>query len=103
MLALTGVGVAIVTPFDNSGSIDFDALGKVIEYIIESKVDYVVTLGTTGETATLTEGEKLLILNYTYDAINGRIPVVVGIGGNNPAEVMHVIKTMPLEKAAAIL
>lgn len=103
MLALTGVGVAIVTPFDNNGSIAFDALGKVIEYIIESKVDYVVTLGTTGETATLSEGEKLLILNYTYDAVNGRIPIVVGIGGNNTAEVIHVIKTWPLEKADAIL
>ncbi len=103
MSALKGVGVAIVTPFENDGSVDFVALGNVIEYIIVSKVDYVVTLGTTGETATLTEKEKLAVLNYTYDKINDRVPIVVGIGGNNTAEVINTIKEWPLEKATAIL
>jgi 4-hydroxy-tetrahydrodipicolinate synthase len=83
---LKGTGVALVTPFTSKEDIDFDALGKVIEFVMEGGVDYVVTLGTTGETPTLSKEEKLSLVNYTYEKINGRIPVVVGIGGNNTRE-----------------
>jgi 4-hydroxy-tetrahydrodipicolinate synthase len=103
MVSLAGVGVALITPFKADFSVDFPALERVIEYVINGKVNYVVTLGTTGETATLTEAEKIEVLNFTYDKVNGRVPVVVGIGGNNTAEVVHTIKNWPLEKAAAIL
>lgn len=103
MVSLAGVGVALITPFKADFSVDFPALERVIEYVINGKVNYVVTLGTTGETATLTEAEKIEVLNFTYDKVNGRVPVVVGIGGNNTAEVVETIKTWPLEKAAAIL
>ncbi|MES2776727.1 MAG: 4-hydroxy-tetrahydrodipicolinate synthase [Bacteroidota bacterium] len=103
MVSLAGVGVALITPFKEDLSVDYDALDRVIDYVMNGKVNYIVTLGTTGETATLTEEEKLAILNFTYDKVNGRVPIVVGIGGNNTAEVIETIKTWPLEKAAAIL
>ena len=103
MTSLKGVGVAIITPFSSNFSVDYSSLEKLIEYLIRCKVDYIVTLGTTGETATLTEEEKIEILNFTYDKVNGRIPVVVGIGGNNTSHVIEQIKTWPLEKAEAIL
>lgn len=95
--------MALITPFKEDLSVDYDALDRVIDYVMNGKVNYIVTLGTTGETATLTEEEKLAILNFTYDKVNGRVPIVVGIGGNNTAEVIETIKTWPLEKAAAIL
>ncbi len=103
MVSLTGVGVALITPFKADFSVDYRALERVIEYVINGKINYLVTLGTTGETATLTEAEKIEVLNFTYNKVNGRVPVVVGIGGNNTAEVIHTISTWPLEKAAAIL
>jgi 4-hydroxy-tetrahydrodipicolinate synthase len=103
MALLSGVGVALITPFANDFSVDFNSLEKLLDHVINCKANYVVTLGTTGETATLSEEEKLEILNFTYEKVNGRVPVVVGIGGNNTAEVIKQIKTWPLEKAAAIL
>jgi len=102
-MGLTGIGVALVTPFNEDFSVDYNSLGQVIDYVIHGKANYVVTLGTTGETATLTEAEKLEILNYTYEKVAGRVPVVVGIGGNNTQEIIDTIKAWPLEKAAAIL
>ena len=103
MASLTGVGVAIITPFSSDFSVDYISLEKLINHLISSKVDYIVTLGTTGETATLTEHEKIDILNFTYEKVNGRVPVVVGIGGNNTSKVVEQVKSWPLEKAAAIL
>jgi 4-hydroxy-tetrahydrodipicolinate synthase len=103
MTVLAGVGVALVTPFAQDFSVDFIALERLINYVITSKVDYIVTLGTTGETATLTEEEKLTILDFTYEKVAGRVPVVVGIGGNCTEEIIEKLKTWPLEKAAAIL
>jgi 4-hydroxy-tetrahydrodipicolinate synthase len=103
MALLSGVGVALVTPFNINFEVDYGALDRIIDYVIKSKVNYIVTLGTTGETATLSEQEKLKVLEYTYEKVNSRIPVVVGIGGNNTAEVIHCLKTWPLEKAAAVL
>lgn len=103
MALLSGVGVALVTPFRPDFSVDFEALDRLIEYVIKGRVNYIVTLGTTGEVATLSEKEKLEILKFTYERVKGRVPVVVGIGGNNTAELIECIKTWPLEKAAAIL
>jgi 4-hydroxy-tetrahydrodipicolinate synthase len=100
---LKGMGVALVTPFLHDCSIDFEALHRVIDFTIANGANYVVTLGTTGETATLSTEEKLKILAYTYDAVAGRVPVVVGIGGNNTAEVLHCIASWPLGNAAAVL
>lgn len=100
---LRGTGVALVTPFTASFEIDYDALGKVIDYVIKDGAEYVVTLGTTGETPTLTKEEKKAIVNYTYEWVNGRVPVVVGVGGNNTSEVMEDLEKLPLDKATAVL
>ena len=98
-----GTGVAIITPFKSSMEVDFEALGKLIDFIIENGIEYIVTLGTTGETPTLDTEEKLDIINFTFEKVDGRVPVVVGIGGNNTKEVMENLQSYPLEKAAAIL
>lgn len=100
---LQGTGVAIITPFKPSMEVDFDALGKVIDFIIENKTEYIVTLGTTGETPTLDTEEKFDIINYTFEKVHDRVPVVVGIGGNNTKEVMENLQSYPLEKAVAVL
>ena len=100
---LQGTCVAIITPFKTGMEVDFDALGKLIDFIIENGIEYIVTMGTTGETPTLDTEEKLDIINYTYEKVHNRVPVVVGIGGNNTKEVMENLQSYPLEKAAAIL
>ncbi|PZP49134.1 MAG: 4-hydroxy-tetrahydrodipicolinate synthase [Pseudopedobacter saltans] len=101
--ALKGTGVAIVTPFNEDLSVDFDSLGTLIDHLVNSGVNYIVTLGTTGETPTLSKEEKIKIINYTIDKVNNRIPVVVGVGGNNTLNVIEELKTLPLDKATAIL
>ena len=100
---LQGTGVAIITPFKASMEVDFEALGKLIDFIIANGIEYIVTLGTTGETPTLDTEEKFDIINFTYEKVDGRVPVVVGIGGNNTKEVMENLQSYPLEKAAAVL
>jgi 4-hydroxy-tetrahydrodipicolinate synthase len=100
---LRGTGVAIVTPFTENNVVDFDALGNVIDFIITNGVDYVVSLGTTGETPVLDKGEKQAIVAYTLEKINGRVPMVIGIGGNNTAEVVNDLKNYPIDKIAAVL
>lgn len=85
---LKGTGVAIITPFDTNSNVDFVALEKLINFNITNGVNYVVTLGTTGETPTLSKQEKKDILNFTIEKIKGRVPVVVGIGGNHTAAVI---------------
>jgi 4-hydroxy-tetrahydrodipicolinate synthase len=100
---LKGTGVAIVTPFQEDETVDFAALEKLIDFIIGNGTEYVVSLGTTGETPTLTEQEKLDIVNFTADKINNRVPVVVGIGGNNTREVINTLERFPLDKVTAIL
>ena len=89
---LRGTGVAIVTPFDDNDSVDFDSLGNMIDFVISNGVEYIVSQGTTGETPTLDSHEKLDILAYTFEKINGRVPVVVGIGGNNTKEVCNTLQ-----------
>lgn len=100
---LQGTGVALVTPFTQSFLVDFDSLGKVIDAMINGGVEYLITLGTTGETPTLDKQEKLDIVNYTFEKVAGRVPVVVGIGGNNTAELIRDLEYFPLDKAIAVL
>src|ERR1700761_6075446 len=100
---LRGTGVALVTPFQSDFSVDYAALGKVIDFVIEGGVNYVVSLGTTGETPTLSKEEKKQIALFTYEKVAGRVPVVVGIGGNNTAELLQELASFPLDKAAAVL
>ncbi|MBB6269593.1 4-hydroxy-tetrahydrodipicolinate synthase [Pedobacter cryoconitis] len=87
-----GTGVALVTPFNADGSVDFDGLKKLINYQIDGKVEYLISLGTTGETATLNKDEKKKIWAFTAEINNGRLPLIAGIGGNNTAEVVQEIK-----------
>ena len=89
---LRGTGVALVTPFKADSSVDYEALEKIIDYVIKGGVEYLVSLGTTGETPTLSKEEKLLIADYTYDKVAGRVPVVVGIGGNNTRELVKELE-----------
>ena len=100
---LTGTGVAIITPFDQKHAVDFTALGKLIDFIIAGGAEYIVTMGTTGETPVLSKEEKAEIVKYTYSIINDRVPVIVGIGGNNTQEVTRELETFPLDGATAIL
>jgi 4-hydroxy-tetrahydrodipicolinate synthase len=100
---LKGTGVALVTPFKANHDVDITALGKVIDHVIKGKVEYVVTLGTTGETPTLSKEEKIAIINFTYEKVAGRVPVVVGIGGNDTNAVVRDLEMLPLHKAVAVL
>jgi len=100
---LRGTGVAIVTPFDEKEQIDFPALGNIINFLIKGGVEYIVSLGTTGETPVLDKSEKKDILQFTYETVAGRIPVVAGIGGNYTKAVIQELEQLPLDKAAAIL
>jgi 4-hydroxy-tetrahydrodipicolinate synthase len=100
---LSGTGVAIVTPFSKDHQVDFNALGKLIDFIIEGGVEYIVTLGTTGETPVLSKEEKMEIIRFTCAHINERVPVIVGIGGNDSHAVANDLETYPLEKAVAVL
>ena len=100
---LRGTGVAIITPFATDLSIDFKALGKVLDYNINNGVNYIVTLGTTGETPVLSVDEKKEIIHFTEKHIAGRVPMVVGIGGNDTASVIKDLQTYPLTGAVAVL
>ncbi len=86
-----GTGVAIVTPFRTDGSIDFKSLGKLLEHLIRNGVNYLVPLGTTGESVTLSKDEKKAIVNFVTDTVNCRVPVVVGIGGSNTQEIIDTV------------
>ena len=100
---LRGTGVAIVTPFQADLSIDYIALDRIIDFVIAGGVDYIVTMGTTGETPTISKTEKKAIIQFTYEKVDGRVPVVVGVGGNNTAELVEELKSLPLEPAVAVL
>ncbi len=100
---LRGTGVAIVTPFAKDLSIDYTALGNVIDYNLKNGVNYIVTLGTTGETPVLSSDEKKEIIHFTQKHIDGRVPMVIGMGGNDTATVIKDLQTYPLDKAVAVL
>ncbi len=101
--AFRGTGVALVTPFQKNGSVDFPALEKLIDYVIENGVNYLVALGTTAETPTLTAKEKKEILAFIIEKANKRVPVVCGIGGNHTAEVIVQLNEYQLTHVAGIL
>lgn len=103
MEQLRGTGVALVTPFKKDESIDWNALEKVIDHVIAGGVDYVVSLGTTGETPTLSAEEKLDIMKFTFEKVGKRVPVVVGIGDYNTRDVVKRLETCPLDEAVAVL
>ncbi|MEG2336901.1 MAG: 4-hydroxy-tetrahydrodipicolinate synthase [Bacteroidales bacterium] len=89
---LKGVGVALATPFHRNGQIDFSSLTTLVEHAIEGGVDFLVALGTTAEAPTLTDKERLAVVESIIDANNGRLPCVLGIGGNNTSMVLEQIK-----------
>lgn len=100
---LRGMGVALVTPFKKDKSIDFDALAKLLDYQIKSGADYLVALGTTAETATLSSKEKDELKRFIAERVAGRVPLVIGCGGNNTAAVIEELKTLNTDDFGAVL
>jgi len=98
-----GTGVAIVTPFRKYGTIDFGSLEKLLEHIIANGVDFIVALGTTGESATLTQDEKNAVIDFVCDTVKNRVPVVIGVGGNNTEHVIKDLRSLNLSKGDGIL
>lgn len=98
-----GTGVALVTPFKSDLSIDHEALANIVNFNIENGTDYLVICGTTGESVTITKQEKLAVIETISKANNGRLPLVLGIGGNNTASVIEEIKATDLSNIDAIL
>jgi 4-hydroxy-tetrahydrodipicolinate synthase len=103
MQSLVGTGVALVTPFKKDFSVDTEALKRIVGYQVDGGIDYLVVLGTTAEAATLTASEKELVINTIVEANNGRLPMVLGVGGNNTAEVVSELKSRDLSRFDAIL
>ncbi|NJN78362.1 MAG: 4-hydroxy-tetrahydrodipicolinate synthase [Saprospiraceae bacterium] len=101
-MLLRGTGVALVTPFKN-GAVDFDGLRNVIEHVINGGVEYVVSLGTTGETPTLDEGEMIKVLDFTVQVVSRRVPVVAGFGGYDTRAVVKAIQNYHFDGVDAIL
>lgn len=103
MKALIGTGVALVTPFTTNGKIDVNGLTAVVNYQIDNGIDYLVVLGTTGESVVLTKNEKQLVIDTIITANNGRLPLVLGIGGNNTQAIVEELQTRDLSAFSAIL
>lgn len=103
MNELHGAGVALVTPFNTDGAVDFEALGQLIDHQIDGGMDYLVSLGTTGETATLTPQERKDVWKFTTEKVAGRLPLVAGIGGNNTVEIIQQVKEFHHSGYQAIL
>lgn len=103
MKIFRGTGVAIVTPFKNDTSLDLSALGRVVNHVIKGGVNYIVAMGTTGEASTLTRDERQAIISSVIETIDKRVPLVIGIGGNNTQEVLNLIRDTDLEGADGIL
>lgn len=100
---LSGVGAAMITPFKNNHECDWEALGSLIDYVIDGGADYIVALGTTAETPTLSADEKSEILRFTREKIAGRTPLVAGAGGNDTRALIRHINSMDLEGVDALL
>jgi 4-hydroxy-tetrahydrodipicolinate synthase len=103
MKKLEGTGVALVTPFDRNGNIDFPALNKLLQHTADGGVDYFVVMGTTGESATLTREEKKKVLSFVKENNPKQLPVVYGIGGNDTAAVLEMIRQTDLSGVDALL
>ena len=102
-LDLKGMGVALVTPFDTDHNIDYTSLEKVLDHVIGGGADYLVVLGTTGETATLDDDEKHAIRRFIAEKAGGRIPLIAGMGGNNTRRLVNEISSADLSGYSAIL
>ncbi|MDI3505520.1 MAG: 4-hydroxy-tetrahydrodipicolinate synthase [Bacteroidota bacterium] len=100
---LEGMGVALVTPFRKDKAVDFEALDRLLDFHLENGTDYIVALGTTAETPTLSESEKSEIVSAVVRKIGGRMPIVMGVGGNNTAGVVQQLKTLNFDGVDAIL
>lgn len=100
---LAGVGVAMITPFTANGRVDYEALARMIDYVIEGGVDYIVALGTTAETPTLYMPERAVIAMFVTNHIARRVPLVMGVGGNSTSEVLDQLREFDLRGADAIL
>lgn len=100
---LQGTGVALVTPFHKQGNIDFTSLGRLIDHTIEGGVDYLVSLGTTSEYPTLSSQEQLAVVEFTIEKVENRVPVVLGMGGNDTRSLVDKIRHTDLSSIAAIL
>ncbi|MFO7789176.1 MAG: 4-hydroxy-tetrahydrodipicolinate synthase, partial [Bacteroidales bacterium] len=98
-----GTGVALVTPFKQDRSVDFPALKKLVEHVIKGGVDFLVVMGTTAEAVTLSEPEKTAVLNEIVKINDGKLPVVLGMGGNNTASLTAKIKQSDLSDVDALL
>jgi 4-hydroxy-tetrahydrodipicolinate synthase len=98
-----GTGVALVTPFRNDDSIDFKSLAKLVEFQITNGVDYIVVLGTTGESVTLTNDEKHAVIDAVIETVDKRVPIVIGIGGNNTQDIINKIKSFDFSEVDGIL
>ena len=103
MKELIGTGVALVTPFNNDLSVDYDALKAIVNFNIENGTNYLVVMGTTGESVTVTKSEKKEIIRFIAEVNNGRLPLVLGIGGNHTTEVITEIKNTDLSNITALL
>ena len=103
MQSLIGTGVALVTPFKKDFSVDVEALKRIVNFQIDNGIDYLVILGTTAESATLNEAEKELVIKTIVEANNGRLPLVLGVGGNNTQQVIDELKSKNLSDFVAIL
>ncbi len=100
---LRGMGVALITPFNEDGSVDFPALARLVDYQLRNGIDYLVVLGTTAETPTLTEEEKAQIRAFVIEKVGGRVPIVLGLGGNNTRVIVETLKTQDFRGVDAIL
>ena len=103
MNELKGLGTALITPFDANGKVDYEALERLLETQLKGFVDYIVVLGTTGEAATMTEAEKHEVRTFIREYVHGRLPLVLGVGGNCTAAVCESLRTIDLSGFAAIL
>jgi 4-hydroxy-tetrahydrodipicolinate synthase len=103
MQSLIGTGVALVTPFKKDFSIDIEALKTIVNFQVDNGIDYLVVLGTTAESATLSKLEKELVIKTVVDANNGRLPLILGVGSNNTAEVVEELKSRDFSDFVAIL
>lgn len=102
-LSLRGLGIALITPFDNEKNIDYDALSRVMNHVIDNHADYLVILGTTGEAATLTAQEKESIRRFCVRENRGRVPLIAGMGGNDTRALVEEIRHADLDGYSAIL
>ena len=100
---LKGLGVAIITPFKEDFSVDFRALTKLINHVIDGGVDYIVSLGTTGESVVLNDHEKKSVIEHTINTVEKRVPICLGIGGNDTMAIVDKIKKTNFSNISAIL